>query len=250
MNDTARKERLMRRGIPAAVVALAVALVGASSVQAIQIGGGAQSAEVTAEVTPDRLPRGGFAPVGLIVRGTINAADAGALDTIELRLDRQLHAIADVRGLSTCAPGQVRSVPLAQAQRRCGKALIGSGKMHKEFFPDSEIQFSLRQTVLLFNAGPGRVVVYTFEPRVGTFVPAAPVTSGAVTGRSIQLRFLRAAGGVTTSFHFRIGRTWRDRGRQRSYLVGRCAGRFANRLTLRLGRTTLAGTVTDPCRGR
>lgn len=241
----------MRRGISVAVV-LAVVLMGAASAQAVQIGGGTVSAEVTADVKPDRLPRRGYAPASLILRGKVDAGQAGAVNAIELRLDRRLRAIANARGLATCTPAQVRSgMPLAQARRRCGEALIGSGTVDKEFFVDSEIHFSLRETVLLFNAGRGRVLVYTFQPRAGTFVPAALVTGGTVTGRSIQLRFLRSAGGVTRGFQFRIGRTWRDRGKQRSFLVGRCnTGRFANRITLRFNRAALAGTVVDSCRGR
>lgn len=240
----------MRKAI-AVLTMVAVTLSAASSAQALQIGGGSLSAEVTADVKPDRLPRRGFGPANLIVRGKVNPGEAGAVNAIELYLDRRLRATANAKGLATCRPASLAGLGLAQAKKRCGKALIGSGSVDKEFFAGSEIQFSLRQTVLLFNAEQaGRIVVYTFQPRVGTFVPSALVTRGTAKGRSVQLRFMRSAGGATTGFRFRIGRTWRDRGRKRSLLLSRCAGRFANRITLRFNRAALTGTVVDSCQGR
>lgn len=242
----------MRRGIPTAVVALAVALMGASSAQAVQIGGGTLSAEVRADVKPDRLPRRGYAPASLIVNGKVNGTDA--LNAVELQLDGRLLTATTTKGLTTCKVAQVRSVPLAQARRRCGKALIGSGSIGRQFHVPETPVLAFRETVLLFHAAPGRILVYSYQPQVGGpggFVPAAPVTSGTIKGRSIQLRFLRSAGGVTTSFQFRIGRTWRDRGQKRSLLFGRCAaGQFTNRVTLRFGRGVLTGAVADACRGR
>jgi len=240
----------MWRGIPAAV-ALATVLLGASSAQAVQVSGGALSADVTADVKPDRLPRRDYAPVSLIVRGTIDGTDA--LNAVELRLDRRLLTAANTKGLATCKTAQVRSVPLAQARRRCGKALIGSGSIGRQFHVPETPVLAFRETVLLFHAASGRIIVYAYQPQVGGpggFVPAAPVTSGTIKGRSIQLRFLRSAGGVTTSFQFRIGRTWHDNGRKRSLLLGRCTGQFANQVTLRFGRAALAGTAADTCRGK
>lgn len=233
-----------------AALAVAIGSLGAVPAQAATLGEGELSAEVTAEVTPDRLPMRGYAPAALTVRGTVSSAEVGPLTEVKLRLDPRLRLAANTRGLATCAFAQVRSIAPAQARKRCGKALIGSGSVDLELAVE-DIRGSTRQQVLLFNTrAAGRVLMYLYQPEA-LFIPvaAAIVSTGRISQHSLTLP-IRSGGGATTAFRLRIGRTWRDRGQQRSYLVGRCAGRFANRLTLRLGRTTLAGTLTDPCRGR
>lgn len=235
---------------------IALSLVGVLALavphaRGVPITGPGFSADVSATVTPNRLPQHGAAPVDLAVAGTIAAGPAGAsaplLSTLDLILDRQIGI--ETTGLPTCTFSDVTHTYPKQARKRCGKALIGSGTVTDQvMYPDAP-PFDLHDTVLFFNA-PAKgvapqILMYWYIPP-----PLGPATALSRTAGDPSLQFQFNGGvGVTTAFRFHFGKTWTHKGQKFSYLSGRCAnGKLSNRmvLTLRNGQKQ-SGTVPEHC---
>ena len=90
-----------------------------------------------------------------------------SLRTIEVRPDR--HITADIEGLPTCRVGDVKGLSPSQAQKKCGRAVIGSGTTTEVIrYPEVE-PFDVQSEQLFFNAGNGgSVLMYTNSPQGGS----------------------------------------------------------------------------------
>jgi hypothetical protein len=229
---------------------LAIGLVGTGSAQGVVLTGPGFSADVSATVTPTRLPRQGSAPVTLALEGTITpAADGGIpqLKAVEVRLDRQLRITTT--GLATCTPRALLGHALAQARQKCKAALIGSGAVTTQVQYPEAAPFDLRSPVLLFNRAASRLLKYAFVPP--PLGPATVVGSGTAKGRVLEIP-LSIGAGTPVAFRFRFGKTWTHHGQKFSYLSGRCAtGTLRNQITLTLsGRDTISGALPERCEAK
>jgi hypothetical protein len=232
---------------------LAASVLGLSGVaQATTVSTPDFNATVTATVAPTRLPADGTAPVTLTIAGTFSRPDPtvpSPLRSMSFLLDRQL--AVDTRGLPVCPLGKLNNgATVTYARKVCGSALIGSGTTDEAFhppegspIPPSERHFGM----LLFNGRSGVLMFsYALHPAPGEF----PSITSIGSGRRLSIR-MGAGLGSTASFRFRLGRTWRDDGKRRSYLSGRCAsGTFKNSITLTLDSGTVSETTPQRCTRR
>ncbi len=207
------------------------------------------TATVTASVSPTRLPAQGGAPVTLTVAGTISRPDPtvpSPLRSIGLLLDRQL--TVRTAGLPVCPLGKLNGgASVAYARKVCGSALIGSGRVDEtSVFPEgSSIPPSERHYGLLFFNGQQGVLLfnYALHPAPGEVPSIVSIGSG----RKLLIRMGPGLGSMA-SFRYRLGRTWRNDGKQRSYLSGRCAsGSFKNAITLDLDNGAVSEATPQRC---
>ncbi|MGE5335866.1 MAG: hypothetical protein ACM3JL_00390 [Nitrososphaerota archaeon] len=216
-------------------------LVGAESAQAITVAKPDIEASVTASVKPTRLPSRGTAPVTLTVAGTITRTDAttapSPLHAISFLLDRQL--TVTTAGLPTCTV--YLGAPLAYTRKHCASALLGSGTVD-----ETDGFGAKRHSDLLFLNTRGGVRMYV---AIDHPPPGEPRSTTVSFGSGRRLRIRTGAGlGATVSFRFRLGRTWRDDGRQRSYLSGRCVtGTLSNQITLSFSDGDVSEATPQRC---
>jgi hypothetical protein len=143
------------------------------------------------------------------------------------------------RGLARCRPNQIRNQTYMVAKRRCQDALVGEGVVNGVVdFPDQQ-PFVAPGNLLMFNGGPRRVIFHAWaNPDVPTaFVVPARISKapGKRFGHRITSNVPRVANdnGSLTDFRVdRVFKTWRHKGKKRSYLGARCnkPTRFAVRV--------------------
>lgn len=213
---------------------MVIGLIAAGSTGAVTVSKPDITATVTASVAPTRLPAQGGAPVTLTVAGTFTRPDPtvpSPLRSMSFLLDRQL--TVTTAGLPVCPLGKLNNgAPVTYARKVCGPALIGSGTADETVrFPEGSPipPYERHFGSLLFNGQRGVLMfIYNLHPAPGEFPSIVSIGSG----RRLSIR-MGAGLGSTSSFRFRLGRTWHDDGKRHSYLSGRCkSGTLSNQVTL------------------
>jgi hypothetical protein len=252
-------------------LALAVAVLAGSLVVA-GVAGSAKPTVVRAgnlvlklngDVAPKALPKKKMAPVGLSISGDIATADGShppAARTVIADFDK--HGAVNAQGLATCRSGQLQSRNTSAAKAACRKAIVGSGRTTVRVqFPEQKPFFSSGPLVL-FNGGVrGGVTTMYIHAYVNVPAPTAIVTTVKIKrikkgryGTRAIARIPRIAGGSgsVTRFAMKIKRTFKYKGKQRSYLVARCAdGRFFARGDVSFADgPRVFGTVVRGCRSK
>lgn len=190
-------------------------------------------------IRPHKLPAKELAPIALQAEIWPKYAVPGyptaipVLQTLRLDFDRNGHIYT--KGLATCSLSELdEAVEVAQAERICAKALIGTGKMEGAgYLPEDP--FVLAGPFLIFNgrAKGGRPVVILYL-RADTPAPSSFVITGTTEGASApygtSISFnipaqLQVHGPVTLSIQsieFSINKTWTYKGTERSFLLASC----------------------------
>jgi hypothetical protein len=146
-----------------------------------------------------------------------------------------------------------------QAERICGKALVGTGKIGLTVGLPEQGDFNPIAPFQIFNGHPkgGRPVVI-FYLSADLPAPATYVVTGAVanttsgpygTTVSFNIPPLVQGHGTVTSIEYSIDKTWIYRGNERSYLLASCPRRDLRadaELTFDEG-TDLSSTLEVPC---
>lgn len=113
-----------------------------------------------AEVTPRRLPRRGFAPIGLTVSGTIGTESGGhppALREAAVSVDEGIRI--DTNGLARCTRRQLESLDGAGVGSACRKAIVGRGVARVGLASSAK---SLRVPLTVVNGGTSGGVTRMF----------------------------------------------------------------------------------------
>ncbi len=182
--------------------------------------------------SPHSLPRDRPAPVTVSFQGKIETTDGShppPLRRIEFALNR--NGRLSTRGLPTCASPQLQSTTTQGALARCRPALVGRGHFGASVdFPN--LNFPAQGTVLAFNGRRhGRpallLQLYGTTPVRATFVlPLAishPAEGRYGTVLSADLPTLAGGLGSVTELDLKVGRTYSDEGRRRSFISAACA---------------------------
>ncbi len=184
-------------------------------------------------ITPHALPRDVPAPVSVVVTGDIKTADGTdppPLRALSVALNRQGKLFT--RGLPVCDSGSLESTTTAQARAICGPALIGHGSFEANVSFPTLAPFPAEGTLLAFNAQEqGRPAIllhiYGAKPVQHTFVLPMTISHPAKgtygTVLSTTIPKIAANVGYVTGVEFRIGRSFRYKGRMHSLLSARCA---------------------------
>jgi hypothetical protein len=245
---------------------LLLGLAGGASGQPIQVTVGNVQVTGDGDFRPKRLPAKRRAPVRLInLRGSLRNLDEngnpidvpfpepnprqpvqapapeGSRPPIVSRIiaDFDRRGSIDTRGLPVCKEAQLRNQTYMVAKRRCAGALIAEGAVNGVVdFPDQQ-PFVAPGNLLMFNGGPKKIIFHAWaNPDVPTaFVVPARISKapGKRFGHRITSNVPRVANdnGSLTDFRVdRVFKTWRHKGKKRSYLGARCnkPTRFAVRV--------------------
>ncbi len=207
---------------------------------------------------PSALPRHSFEPINFRGHADLINTEGGAPTPLEeMRLDFSREGLLETDGLPVCPIGKIANANTGQARRRCADALIGTGHVGA-IYDFGGISLEAKVKASLFN-GPrkrGKPTVighaYTTIPFPRTYAVVIPIKTISRGGYRYRATFdvpKLAAGGVLTHIDGRIGRRYRARGRERSYVNARCAtgvirthGHF-----LFADGTIMDGTLEKPC---
>ena len=227
-----KRSRIGHKGLAfAAALALAASLAAAGLAGAES--GVAPGVRVTfsASISPRKLPRTGTAPVGVQMGGRITATDRSSppiLDRIILDINR--NGRLQRAGLASCALSKLRSISSAGARRACNSALIGRGSVTSRVSLPGQGAFASAGKLLAFNGrNKGRPAVFaqveTGAPLRSTYVIVFAVKHRKGTfGTSLvgTVPPIASSYGYISAFNLSLRRTYRFRGRKRSYASAGC----------------------------
>ncbi len=251
--------RSFRRAAVLAAIAAAAACTTAYAITA-EVGPVWVSATVT--VHPRELPRPGQgnAPITLssVTRvGTRDGSTPPTLKTLLFLFDK--NGTIDTRGLPVCMPAKLEGTTPAQARRRCGGALVGTGTARVLVTMPGKAPFAVSSPLSFFNAprsGRGPALIahgYETVPAPKTLLVPIAIEriDGGRYGYRVEVDLPDFAGGYGAPLlaEAKIGATRRRGGRKVGYINAHCSG----------GRLQVTGsarftngdffpvTLTSPC---
>jgi len=185
------------------------------------------------DFAPRSLPRDRDVPVTVRLHTSIKTADGSRppnLRHISFSVNRYGHV--STVGLPACSPGLLESTSSATALSRCRGALVGRGDFYANVeFPDRP-PFSVHGRILAFNGrsrGRPAILLHIYGSTpvdvtvVLTFRIKHPAKGKFGTVLSTTIPRLASDLGYVTDVSLKFDRTYRYRGRERSFLSARCA---------------------------
>lgn len=223
-----------RRRAALALAALAALLGAAVPAWAATNGDGDLRASFRGGISPSKLPRQRAAPVAVRVAGDLSSASGESgrlpqLRQIRVAINRQ-GKLFD-RGLPVCRARQIQPTRERNARRICGDAIVGGGSVVVEARLPDQAPFKVKAKLLAFNGprqngkklilaqayaeNPPGAFVLTFrvERRKGTY---GTVLTTTLPPETRQWAYL-------THFDLKLHRTYRYKGKQRSYVSAACS---------------------------
>jgi hypothetical protein len=183
-------------------------------------------------ITPKRLPRDSYAPVGVRVAGGVRALHSARLPqlrkiTVAINRAGKLYD----KGLPTCKLSRIQPATESVARRICGSSIVGSGKVTLLVRLAGQKDYLSTNRLLAFNGprqGKKKLIlaqVYSANP------PGAIVLTFTVqkhkglygTVISTELPHYAESWAYLTFFEMSLERTYRYRGKTRSYISAACA---------------------------
>lgn len=181
---------------------------------------------------PHVLPEKHYAPIRFQGHGEIETTDGSvppALQHIKLDFDRD--GRLTTAGLPVCPPGRIEATTSAQARQRCRGAIVGTGHVGAVVsFVGARLK--IRSPLTLFNGprqdGKWTVVAHSQAsvPIFESYVVVVPVERRrGIYGYRSSFDVPEIAGGAGALTHIdaKIGRRYRFRGAERSYVSARCS---------------------------
>jgi hypothetical protein len=252
----------------AAVATISIGLLAANNASADITQQGTLRVNFAGQLSPDRLPRSGLAPVAVSLSGQISTSDRSTppqLATITMAINR--HGRLNPTGLPRCHYHQIQPASTVEAREACASSLVGAGSFEANVALPDQSPFPSDGRVLAFNGElHGKPVIYAHiygtEP-----VPISQLVTFHVhriegTYRvvlSARLPRVAAEWGYVSGLSLTLRRTYRYRGRVHSYLSAGCpAPRGFNRAVYPFARAsfgfdngqTLRSSLTRSCRVR
>jgi hypothetical protein len=226
---------------------LAVAMAVVAAVVIVAVAGAAQSPVLTApdgntqsiaiNFTPRKLSKTTAEPVTLDVTTatttTNPAANKGApIPAVEAIVDFPKGTKILSKGYPTCDAGLLQNTSTEAALEACKKAKVGSGEGTADLVVGERI-FPVTTTITAFNGIPvgGKPVIllhtYSQSPIQTTLVLVGAVSNFNKEGYGprldVTIPLIAGGQGAITSFHVKIFKKFRYKGRIRSYVSATCA---------------------------
>jgi hypothetical protein len=240
----------------AIVIAIAIAAASAVAVAGgdspIVVRSGNVILTVDGNTSPKALPSHGLAPISFHASGKIATADGTHPPALrEVVLDTGKVAMIEADLFPTCKLGELEATTTQEAERRCGDAIIGRGRVEGEVaFPESN-PFPANGPLVLFNGGRqgGKYLLY-IHAYVAVPAPTA-VISRSVTTRIhrgeyrlhsvTRVPIVAGGAGSVTGFRLNISR--------KGYLKANCDnGHFSAYINAKFAdETRLEGSFQRPC---
>lgn len=210
-----------------------------------------------AKLTPRKLPRSGAAPVRFALSAKIASTDGSIppqLQGIAIEINRNGHL--NPAGLPVCGAARIQPSTTAGALRACGSSLVGEGHFSAKVLLAQQAPFPSSGKIVAFNGSwqghPAILAhVYGTEP-VPTSYTLPFVIGSAGKGPygatlSASLPGFTSKWGYVTGISLDLGRSFRYRGHQRSYLSAGCpAPKGFPGATFPLARASLAFADHEP----
>jgi hypothetical protein len=222
-------KRLLAMGtLLAACVALVAGAAGAATVRV-----GTLVLHADGGFAPRMLPKRTFAPIHFQGYGTVKTTNGSIPPPLEhVKLEFDHDGLLTTTGLSVCQPASLEGASTKQARNRCGAAVVGTGRIGAAVTLAGFARIDLRAPLTVFN-GPRRdgnptailhaqapfpvseayVIVVPIERRKGTYGYRAEFDVPPIAGGFGSLTHISA----------KIGREYRSKGVERSYVSARCS---------------------------
>jgi hypothetical protein len=224
-------------------------------------------ASLNGRLSPLRLPRDHPAPVSIRLEGGLQTDDGSTLPQVsEVSIGLPGRGTLTTRGLSVCRASSLRDARPPEALARCGRALVGHGRLTADVLLPHQQAFPVATEVLAFNSrseGRRAVLLHAFAANPPTVVvlPFVLRHGGGRFGTHLVARPARVLGPWPrlARFSLTLSRRYRYRGSSLSYLGASCpiprrqtAGFFSLAevtFSLRDGRR-IGTSHTSSCRAR
>lgn len=209
--------------------------------------------------TPRQLPRRTYVPIRFEGHGNIKMRDGSAPPALQrIRLDFDRDGKLTTVGLPVCQAGQIEGTTTEQARARCGTAQVGSGNVEATAALPFLGRIMVKAPLSLFN-GPKQNGSWTVLAHAQTnvllpetYVVTIPIERrGGTYGYRSTFDIPPLLGGLAALTHIdaRIGREYRNGGRERSYISARCSDGILQTLGYAsfADGTVISGSIFKPC---
>jgi len=220
------------------------------------------------KLSPHALPRHGVAPVGISVDARISGTRGGdppQLRRIAIEINRNGRFSA--KGLPICEERDIQPSTTDGARAACGAALVGEGHFSANVKLPQQSPFPSSGKVLVFNGrlhGKPAILahIYGTQPAPTSYVlPFSIRDSRGTYGTVLETSLPHATGnwGFVTGLDMKLHRSFRYRGKQRSYLSAGCpapagfpgaAFPLARTSFAFAGGMTLVSTLNQSCKAK
>lgn len=183
------------------------------------------------KLTPQALPRHGAAPVGIAIDARISGTRGGTppqLRRIAIEINR--HGHFSTKGLPVCEERDIQPSTTTGARAACGASLVGEGHFAANVKLPKQSPFPSSGKVLAFNGhlhGKPAILahIYGTQPVPTSIVLAFSIRKSRGTyGTVLETSLPGATGnwGYVTGLEMKLHRSFRYRGKRRSYLSAGC----------------------------
>jgi hypothetical protein len=212
-----------------ALVATSLGLVATSSAEVTQRGG--VRVDFGGEMSPQRLPREGTAPIAVSVSARIvpvGGAKSPQLRRISLAINR--YGRISGAGLPRCRIADIQPSTSAKAKQACGPSLVGSGAFSARVLLPEQTPFPSAGKILAFHGvheGKPAILahVYGTSPAPTSFtLPFVIGQSRGTFGTTLSARLpeVTSEWGYVTGLELNLQRRYRWAGKARSYVSAGC----------------------------
>jgi hypothetical protein len=219
------------------------------------------------DLSPERLPRSGTAPIAVSLSAKIDPVGKGSapqLRKISIAINK--YGRIDSTGLPVCRTSDIQPSTSAKALQACGSSLVGSGRFSARVLLPEQTPFPSDGKILAFNGvheGKPAILahVYGTSPAPTSFtMPFVIGTSGGKFGTTMTARLpeVTTEWGYVTSLDLNLKRTYRWGGKARSFAVAGCPAPkgfpgavfpFA-KASFGFAKFTIGSTITRTCKAR
>jgi hypothetical protein len=250
-----------------ATAALTLALTLASLANAETIQRGGLRVTVEGELTPQKLPRQGGAPIHVSIGTKIASSKGGdppQLRNLAIAINRYGHF--DTKGLPSCTERDIQPATTQGALAACGPSLVGTGHFDAKILFKQQVPFPSSGKLYAFSGtfhGKPAILahVYGKKPVPTSFTfPFVLQKAKGTFGTILSASFPEVTGnaGYVTGLSLSLGKVFKAGGKTHSFLSARCpAPKGLSRAPFSLAKATLSfpgrtlsTTLTRSCKVR
>jgi hypothetical protein len=248
---------------------LALALAGATFARAeTEIIGNLQ-VDVSAAISPKKLPREGRAPVAVSVGWHVATTDGTQPPQLKkLKIEINRNGILDPTGLPICPYEKIQPASTSRALQNCRSSLVGKGSFAAIVGIEGQESYVAKGKMVIFNSEKGGKPVlfgqiYSAYPFANSFVITFKVdkTKKGTYGTALTavLPHSLLAWGNLTEIQMRLSRKYGYNGEKRSFLTAACptpkgigiaSFDLARTSFAFVGGQTVTSTLSDDCKVR
>jgi hypothetical protein len=218
------------------------------------------------QITPQKLPRTGAAPVRVAVSTEISALAGkplAQLRKVSIAINR--HGKLDSTGLPVCEIDDIQPATTAKALEACRDSLVGEGRFAAEVALSRQAAFPSEGKMFAFNGtykGKPAILahVYGNQPVPTSFTLPFVIAKGkGAFGTTLTATFPAADNNLVTAIDLNLQRSFSYKGEKRSYASAGCPAPkgfpgatfpFAKASYVFAGGKKLSSTLTRSCRAR